>query len=366
MSGPCTVAFEGFARDASDYSLKVIQELVLTELGFVEAESPEIVICTEDTVSLRRILENYPEHTIRILFNCELGSVDLNFFDYVIGWEEFDLAPRYARMHPAVRLEGSVFWPAKEQTFSEEDFEKREFCSFVASNGRAHPFRDEFFHRLNSERRVDSWGKHLNNYAPKQLPANFGSWEMEKISVESNYKFAFAIENGSCPGYTTEKVFSAVMAGAIPIYWGNPRIGEDINLQRIFSLHEHETVDSAIEALIALAGDCSALARMANQKLMSPEQEARVVQSKEAIRTLFLHASKTAQSGKVLRPTGTTTTVREFLFLRALRRDEQIAQRKELMANLIRRFIPSSLVVPLYKILDSWKKYLNGQSRRWP
>ena len=37
-----------------------------------------------------------------------------------------------------------------------------------------------------------------------------------------------AFENSSFPGYTTEKIFEPMLEGSIPIYWGNPRVDEDV------------------------------------------------------------------------------------------------------------------------------------------
>lgn len=34
------------------------------------------------------------------------------------------------------------------------------------------------------------------------------------------YKFTIAFENQSYPGYVTEKIADALMAGTVPIYWG--------------------------------------------------------------------------------------------------------------------------------------------------
>lgn len=351
-----SVAFEGFVRGDSDYSTRVLQRIILDELGYVESPQPDIVVCTEDHISLRKVLANYPPSTIRILFNCELGSIDFNVFDYVIGWEEIVDQPRYARMHPAIRVEGSVFMPVNDQLYSKRDFASRKFCSFVASNGLAHPFRDKFFHCLNAVRRVDSWGKHLNNAGPVPRSTDSASWELDKVALESNYKFSFAVENGTYPGYTTEKIFSSFMAGTIPIYWGNPLIGEDVNPNRIFSLHDFESIDSAIDALLALEEDPSRLAEMANQSVMSSEQEAKVEQSREKIRDLLIHAAETARSGRVLRPQGTTATVREALLLRALRREEYVAQLKETVAGLLRYHVKQSVISRLSALLTRWKR----------
>lgn len=41
-----------------------------------------------------------------------------------------------------------------------------------------------------------------------------------KIAFIKNYKFNICPENSDAPGYCTEKIFHAIQAGCIPIYWG--------------------------------------------------------------------------------------------------------------------------------------------------
>jgi hypothetical protein len=100
------------------------------------------------------------------------------------------------------------------------------FCSFVVSNGgkKKTQRRVDFFHALSSYKKVDSGGRYLNNIGG---PIPGGS--MGKIKFLSQYKFNIAFENESKPGYTTEKIAEAFLAGTIPIYWGSPRIIEEFD-----------------------------------------------------------------------------------------------------------------------------------------
>ena len=41
-----------------------------------------------------------------------------------------------------------------------------------------------------------------------------------KMKTLSRYTFALAFENTDYPGYITEKLFHALSAGAVPLYWG--------------------------------------------------------------------------------------------------------------------------------------------------
>lgn len=44
-------------------------------------------------------------------------------------------------------------------------------------------------------------------------------WWTRKLSFLANYRFSIAIENTATPYYVTEKIWHAVKAGALPIYW---------------------------------------------------------------------------------------------------------------------------------------------------
>lgn len=48
----------------------------------------------------------------------------------------------------------------------------------------------------------------------------------DKLSTIRNYKFVLCFENGSYPGYITEKIIDCLVAGVIPVYRGAPDITE--------------------------------------------------------------------------------------------------------------------------------------------
>ena len=51
----------------------------------------------------------------------------------------------------------------------------------------------------------------------------------DKIDVLNKYKFAFCFENCIFKGYITEKIFDAMFAGTVPIYYGAPDINDYID-----------------------------------------------------------------------------------------------------------------------------------------
>jgi hypothetical protein len=196
--------------------------------------------------------------------------------------------------------------------------------------------RDAFVNRLGEAKKVDSWGQHMNNSGQIANSSTGPGYELEKIELESGYKFSLAIENGVYPGYTTEKVFSGAMAGAVPIYWGNPLVGEDLNLERIFSLHEYESIDAAILAILQLEKDPERLENITRQPIMTVNQEQRVSKSRQEILSLFLDAAETSKRSHLHRPLGTTATTREVILVSALKRGERVFRRRATYAGILK------------------------------
>ena len=104
-----------------------------------------------------------------------------------------------------------------------DDFDNKKFCSFVVKNPGC-KYRNDYFNILSQIDRVDSAGPLFNNmdgWRPDSV--------VEKVKFMSNYKFNLCFENSSYPGYCTEKLFEALCAKTVPIYWGSPTAALDFN-----------------------------------------------------------------------------------------------------------------------------------------
>lgn len=51
----------------------------------------------------------------------------------------------------------------------------------------------------------------------------------DKFLTLSSYRFSLCYENSAHPGYVTEKLLHAKVAGTVPIYWGDPSFSVDFN-----------------------------------------------------------------------------------------------------------------------------------------
>ena len=59
-----------------------------------------------------------------------------------------------------------------------------------------------------------------------------------------NYKFTLCLENAIFPGYVTEKIFDALFAGSIPIYYGAPDITELIPNDSFIDIRDFKNYDN--------------------------------------------------------------------------------------------------------------------------
>jgi len=205
------------------------------------SESPDYVLC--DSITARECIKKYD--CIRIIRIGENLRPDFNLFDYSISFDQIDYDHR------------NLFYPLfmsykndlnlalnKEKDISENEVLDRKFCNYVVSNGNASaPERDYFFDLLSKEyKKIDSGGKYRNNL-PNGLPIS------NKLEFQHEYKFSLAFENSLYKGYTTEKIIQAFAAKTIPIYWGNPDIGNDFNENAFVNCHRYATWSEVIDRI---------------------------------------------------------------------------------------------------------------------
>ena len=151
---------------------------------------------------------------VRIFYTGENVRPDYNLTDYAISFDYSVFEDRH--IHAPLIFFNSYRSKDLQNTLKTRLHlanHKTKFCGFVASNSSHYTqMRDSFFEALCDYKQVDSGGRHKNN---------IGGNVDDKIEWLKYYKFNICFENGSYPGYLTEKLFDAFMSGCIPIYWGD-------------------------------------------------------------------------------------------------------------------------------------------------
>lgn len=168
---------------------------------------------------------------------------------------DYSVDCRYLARETHLRL---PYWAYRALSASEQvdvrspDSTPHRFCNFIYSNGTC-AIRNAFFEMLNARKPVDSLGKVMHNFSDPRLakrlsPEAFSS----KRDVLADYRFTIAFENSELPGYTTEKMIDAWLAGSVPIYWGDPAFTRDFPPESCLSLYQagslHTLVEQVLEA----------------------------------------------------------------------------------------------------------------------
>jgi hypothetical protein len=81
---------------------------------------------------------------------------------------------------------------------------------------------------------------------------NVGGPVKDKHAFLARHTFTIAFENDSQPGYTTEKLIEAMLAGTIPIYWGDPLVGRDFDTRSFLSAHDSPSLDDLVDRVVAV------------------------------------------------------------------------------------------------------------------
>lgn len=171
-------------------------------------------------------------HCKKIFFTGENIRPDFNKCDHSISFDFDDYRGRNIRIplwyyyidwfnvgsygNPSYLIPVNYLYEPNE--FSKK--EKIGFCSAVYSNPVG--IRNQVVKLLNVYKKVDCYGK-VSGFNILQ------DGERQKLDIISNYKFNICFENSSYPGYYTEKLLHAKVAGCIPIYYSDVKVYEDFN-----------------------------------------------------------------------------------------------------------------------------------------
>ncbi|MFT7121470.1 MAG: hypothetical protein ACJAZ9_001648 [Neolewinella sp.] len=134
------------------------------------------------------------------------------------------------------------------------------FATLIArhdNNGIRSKLGDHF----TSEGPVDYPGKFRNNNS-SLAPSGYDA----KLIFLKNYQFNLCPENTNAGGYVTEKLFHAIAAGCIPVYWGSDNLPEpEILNQEAILFYDPKNRRSIQHQLIELLEDEEKLLAFAKQ-----------------------------------------------------------------------------------------------------
>lgn len=265
---------------------------------------------------------------VKIYFTGECIVPDFNLCDYAMAFEHINFGDRYLRV-PLYELfqykqryqtliDGTI--PAKSKT---------DFCGFVVSNNQGMKERLEMFKLLSAYKKVDSGGRYMNN---------IGGPVKDKLIFDQSHKFILTFENCSHRGYTTEKIVEAFAAGAIPIYYGNPEIGQEFNTKAFVNIHDFASLEDTVKRVIEIDQDDELYKQMKAEPIITgarkDDSELRAF-----LYAIFDQPLETARR----RPFNTRISEREADFKLVRKYENLLGKRVKRVKALIRRFKNNAL-----------------------
>ena len=257
-------------------------------------EDADVLFSNHRPRAYRELLSIPDRGQIRIFVGGEAISPDLNLFDYAISFDQSIGGSRVFRPHTLLTFEHDASYGNLNfgQELTESDFLRRPgFCDFIYGNKLGHPLRAEIFHKLSkSFDGVNSYGRFLNNMKQSQLrtplAAPTADWRSQKILIQRQHRFSIAAENASFRGYTSEKILTPLLAGSIPIYWGNPDVASEFNPKRFVSV-DASNLDALAQHLSQLMESPQAMLKMVHQPALTPEQQVRLDENRRSFQEWF-------------------------------------------------------------------------------
>lgn len=172
---------------------------------------------------------------VKVFIGCENIRPIMRECDWAFGVLHEDYVPdqRYMRFR---RWGDDSHLIQREKNWAEILNAKTRFCAFLYGN--KFYYREAFFRALSRYKQIDAPGRSMNNMPSiDTVPGRF-DWNA-KVEFLRAYKFVIAFENGSAPGYNTEKLSHAIKADCLPIYWGDTEIGRSFNVRRFINAHDY-------------------------------------------------------------------------------------------------------------------------------
>jgi hypothetical protein len=176
---------------------------------------------------------------VRIFVTGENVTPNFAIADYAMAFDQLSFGDRYIWL-PLIKLYDAYKVLTLPRPFATKILaEKTDFCAYVMSNTKnSAPERTRIFELLSQYKQVNSGGKWRNNV---------GGPVKDKQAFQSRHKFVIAFENSSSTGYITEKFAHAAQANAIPIYWGDPNIGQLFNPKAFINCHDYNSFNEVLE-----------------------------------------------------------------------------------------------------------------------
>jgi hypothetical protein len=216
-----------------EHSVKEILSYVQHKFEFIDSDDPDFIIFGPYGNDIPEKSDRYT----RIGYYCENIKPDLSICEWAFGMppEKEVNDPRYRKIqwHD---LDPRCLVKPKDYNAKQIAAGKKKFCNFLYSSPV--PYREQFFRQLSKYKKVDAPGKSMNNMSSIDELYQGEKWESKREFL-CEYKFTIAFENYVYPGYQTEKLYDAMRVNSLPIYCGDPFIGDVFNTRSFINAADY-------------------------------------------------------------------------------------------------------------------------------
>jgi alpha(1,3/1,4) fucosyltransferase len=207
----------------------------------------------------------------RYIDNALLKSIDLSIgFEYIEHEKYLRFPVWVMALFPAGSSEKDILGTCKKLTHPEFNSGKK-FASLIARHDSL-GIREKMFTAISQINRVDSEGTFMNNNLDLKEVYND-----DKILYLKNYMFNICPENSDTKGYVTEKIFDAIKAGCIPIYWGSDNFPEPDILNQKSILFWDNNQEQLLQTVQRLWTSEAAYRDFMNQPRLLPEAGEQII-----------------------------------------------------------------------------------------
>ena len=204
---------------------------------------------------------------IKILFLGENVRPSYDFYDYSLSFDYEDYGNKNIRLPLWILYVD--WWHNKSDDlsldelnyiFSPEDvYNRKNFACIVAGNPVGN--RIEIYNKLNSYKKVDGYGAAFKN-----------RYDGRKHDLLKNYRYNICFENSIYPGYCTEKLLQAKVAGCVPIYYGCKESENDFNEKCYLNLINY-SMEEFVEKIIKIDDNKDEFIQIVSEPLFSKKPD---------------------------------------------------------------------------------------------
>ena len=183
------------------------------------------------------------------MYSLENMIPDLNTVDYAISSYPLSLYDRCFHFPIGMRNSSRNDYLRQRSDgsirFTKEDLQKKTiFANFCASHDSCDGKRAAFFEQLCEQyKKVDSIGSFRNNTDITVKMSDGSKWDFQR-----KCKFSLCFESVSQEGFNTEKLVDAFYTDTIPVYYGDPYIGDIFNTKAFINVRDYPSFDAAIDS----------------------------------------------------------------------------------------------------------------------